>query len=438
MRGVVSASAATVRAYRLDRLLPFMQSRPMSMTIRRQASVLLMVSTLAVAAPASAQKVTTVEEVTLKQTLSLLADPLSSRPSGEAIGAATALEIATTPFGTSSGGFVFKLDPTTGLQARTATTFGPSFGDRAITVGEGQVSVGATFSNANYDQLSGNDINRLQIGTTASTQPRNALDGFADLRFTARTTLISGTVGVSENLDIGAVIPLVSVKLLGTSSLVNGLGVNTRLAVSDGVFSGLGDTGALVKYRFYKFKADGLIDPGGLAVAMNMRLPTGNKDNLLGLGINRTMVSLIGSRNTGRIQPHASGGFEYWSKSLDIKTSVPQGTRAEARHQIQYAAGIEVEANPKVTLNIDFLGQHILGAGQVGYVTDTVPANANGVTSIQSLVALSDGISKALLVPGLKVNLKSKMLLSVNALITLKNNGLHATVTPVVGINLTK
>ena len=39
--------------------------------------------------------------------------------------------------------------------------------------------------------------------------------------------------------------------------------------------------------------------------------------------------------------------------------------------------------------------------------------------------------------PGLKVNLKGKMLLSLNAIITLKNNGLHSTVTPVVGINLT-
>jgi hypothetical protein len=40
-------------------------------------------------------------------------------------------------------------------------------------------------------------------------------------------------------------------------------------------------------------------------------------------------------------------------------------------------------------------------------------------------------------VPGMKVNIKGKMLLSVHALVTMKNNGLHATVTPVAGINLT-
>ncbi len=100
---------------------------------------------LACCTSALAQKVTTVEGLTLTQTLGQLTGPLGSRPVGEAIGLATALEIATAPFGTSSGGFVFKLDPATGLLVRTATTFGPSFAARAITSGEGQVSVGVNF-----------------------------------------------------------------------------------------------------------------------------------------------------------------------------------------------------------------------------------------------------------------------------------------------------
>jgi hypothetical protein len=63
--------------------------------------------------------------------------------------------------------------------------------------------------------------------------------------------------------------------------------------------------------------------------------------------------------------------------------------------------------------------------------------SAPGVTSLESLVGLPEGIQKFTLVPGLKLNLKGKLLVSLNALVTLKNNGLHATVTPVVGIDLT-
>ena len=56
---------------------------------------------------------------------------------------------------------------------------------------------------------------------------------------------------------------------------------------------------------------------------------------------------------------------------------------------------------------------------------------------LTSMAALAEGIQKALLVPGLKLNVKGKMLVSLNAIITMHNNGLHSTVTPVVGVNLT-
>src|SRR5215216_7897725 len=121
------------------------QGLPTSTTTRWHGVIGVAALTLVCTASASAQKITTVEGLTLEQTLVHLTNPLGARPIGESIGLATAIEIGTAPFGTSSGGFVFKLDPTTGLLTRTTTTFGPSFTDRALTAGEGQVSVGATF-----------------------------------------------------------------------------------------------------------------------------------------------------------------------------------------------------------------------------------------------------------------------------------------------------
>src|SRR5262245_61001991 len=103
--------------------------------------------------PASvrAQQVTTQENLSLRSTVVELLRPLAAAPVGEAVAVATALEVATTPFGTSSGGFVFKLDPTTGLQVRTATTFGPTFAERALTTGAGKIAVGANLIVATYD-----------------------------------------------------------------------------------------------------------------------------------------------------------------------------------------------------------------------------------------------------------------------------------------------
>jgi hypothetical protein len=409
----------------------------MSMTIRRRVSIAVTLLALAYCTPALAQKVT-LEDLTLSQTLVQLTGPLGARPAGQAIGLATALEIATAPFGISSGGFVFKLDPATGLLVRTATTFGPAFAERALTSGEGQVSVGANFRASTYDKLSDLSLDRLELGSVTAGSPRVARTGIADLALTSRMLVFSGAVGVTENLDIGTAIPMVRIKLDGTSLLQDGEGTVVRLAEGGGIFSGLGDIAALAKYRFMRFgSSTSLTDPGGLAVVMNMRLPTGDRDNLRGLGITRTLASIVASGRMGRIQPHANAGFEWWSKGVDVVTDFTQNTSVTARHQIQYAAGVELEATPKLTLIVDFLGQHVRGAGKVGFVSDTPGVSAPGVTSLESLVGLPEGIQKFTLVPGLKLNLKGKLLVSLNALVTLKNNGLHATVTPVVGIDLT-
>jgi hypothetical protein len=410
------------------------RSAPTTASIGCRVPVALTVLTLACVSSASAQQVTTVEELNLQQTVVQLVNPPGSAPVGQAIALATALEIGTAPFGTSSGGFVFKLDPSTGLLARTTTTFGPSFAERALTSGEGKVSVGATFSASTYDKLNDFSLGTLPLGTITASSPTLARTGKANLQLTSKTIAMSGTVGVTDNLDVGVVVPMVSIKLTGTSAFVRGDGAVPRLAETTGIFSGIGDVSALAKYRFVKFKGPDLPDPGGVALIVNMRLPTGSRDDLRGLGVTRTMVGGVVSAGKGRLRPHGNVGFEYWNKAVDA-APIAGSARVAVRHQLLYAAGIELEATPKVTFLVDFLGQHIGGGGQVGLVADTV-GGGSGITSSESLITLAEGIRKALLVPGMKVNLKGKLLLSLNALITMSNNGLHPKVTPVVGLNL--
>lgn len=395
------------------------------------------VTMLALATPALAQKVTTVPDLTGQQVLSQMANAGTSRAVGEAIALTTAIEIATQPFASSSGGFIFKLDPSTGLLARTTTSFGPIFTERALTSGEGQVTVGATFRSSTFDKLGDFSLGSLPIASIASNSPGVARTTTGNLALTARTLAMSTTVGVSENFDVAVIVPIVNVKLAGSTSVLNGSGVNTRLAETNSVFSGVGDISALAKYRFVKFGGSGpaIPDPGGIALVINTHMPTGSRENLRGLGVFRTLVSGVVSGGRGRLTPHASAGFEYWNKGVDVAGA--PGQNVSVRHQFQYAGGIEIEAAPKLTFVVDYLGQKIFGGGQIGVAPDPVSAALPGVTSATSMVALSDGISKALIVPGLKANLKGKLLLSLSAIITMQNNGLHSKVTPVAGINLT-
>jgi hypothetical protein len=401
------------------------------------AALLALVSHVPASAQVTAPPIpgvtTVVPGLTVANTVTQLARPVGATHIGEALGLATQLEVATTPFGTAPSGFVVKLDPSTGLQVRTATTFGPFFAENALTTGEGSVSVGVNFTSASYDRLGSLPVNGLQLRSVTAASPADGRSGIANFALTANTLVVSGRLGVTDNLDIGMVLPIVTVKLNGTSSLANGNGDMILFASGNGVGSGLGDLAGQIKYRFHSFGA-GQPDPGGLAVMVTMRLPTGDTENLRGLGVTRTLVSLIASSGQGRFRPHGNVGFEYWSKGVGVPSDYVQNGSVTARHQLAYAAGFEFEAAPKVTLITDLLGQQIFGGGRVDVVADSTPPS--GAISSSSAVALPEGVSKLTLAPGLKVNLKGKLLLSVNVLIALRDTGLHARVTPVAGIDL--
>jgi hypothetical protein len=147
------------------------------------------------------------------------------------------------------------------------------------------------------------------------------------------------------------------------------------------------------------------------------------------------MVSFIASGGQGRFRPHANAGYEWWNEGVSVVSDVAPGAIVTARNQVQYAAGFEFEAAPKATLLMDVVGGQVFGGGKLGFQSDVT--TAPGATTSASLVALPEGIQRVSLAPGLKVNLKGKMLLSLSALVSLKNDGLHARVTPMAGIDLT-
>jgi hypothetical protein len=239
-------------------------------------------------------------------------------------------------------------------------------------------------------------------------------------------------MGVSDKFDVGVSVPMVAVKLSGTSSLKSGVG-DILFAQGSATSSGLGDVQGIAKYRFYSF-GTGQPDPGGLAAMVTVTVPTGDQDQLRGLGVTRTLLTLIASSGQGRLRPHGNVGFGYWSKGVGVVSDAAPNTSVTARHEYQFAGGIELEAVPKLTLLVDLLGGGVLGGGRVGFgsVIDT-----GGLTGVQGLVALNEGTRRVDIAPGLKANLKGKLLISLNALIALRDTGLHARVTPVAGIDLT-
>jgi hypothetical protein len=169
-------------------------------------------------------------------------------------------------------------------------------------------------------------------------------------------------------------------------------------------------------------------------------LPTGSSENLRGLGINRVLGTLLFSSGQGKFRPHANGGFEWWEKGLVVQSGLLPDQTVTVRHQIQYAAGAEFEAAPKVTLLLDFLGRHVLGGGRIDMLTYHLSpdqAAIFGVNSFQAAGVTDHAIRKMILVPGFKWNVRGSFVLAFNARIPLFDNSLYDKFTPVVGLDFT-
>jgi len=411
------------------------------MRIRRVLAGWVALLFLALVAPAAAQTeppiqgvTTTIPELTMANTIIQLVRPVGAQHVGEALGLALQLEVGTQLLGAPSGGFNIKLDPTTGLRVRTATTFSPAFAESALTSGEGVVTAGASFMSSSLTRLGSLGVDGLRVRTVTAALPSDSRIGVANVTFSANTMVIAGRMGVTDRFDIGVAVPVVTIKTNGTTSLSNGNGQMLLFGTGINNGSGLGDVAGVAKYRFYSF-GTGLPDPGGFAVMATVTVPTGDTKNLRGLGVTRTLLSFIASKGAGKFRPHLNAGFEWWSKAVTAPSDFEPNGSVSAQHQYQLAAGMEYEAAPKVTLLLDFLGRGILGGGRTGFRPDALAPP--GASSTESLVALPEGIRKFQMAPGLKVNLKGKIVLSLNALIALHDQGLHARVTPMAGIDIT-
>jgi len=367
----------------------------------------------------------TIEFDSLRQALGRAAQLLGSQQSASTIVALTSIEVATAPLGTSTGGFTFTFDPLLQVYKRSTSSFGPAFAERALTAGRTKVSLGGNWVHSSYDSLGGFDLegNDLQLAKNVNDPglPRVASTAF-NVNLDTQTVAGFVQVGVTDSFDIGAIVPWVSVALsadglfLGPSGSTEG-----RVTVPHARAWGIGDMGIFGKYLLWR-ESD-----GGLAVAFDVRLPTGDEDELRGLGITRTTASLVWSKG-GRISPHANVGFEFWSKEVPISASGD----VSIRHQFKYAAGLEIDAHPQLTVLVDFVGRQLLGGGKLAYQTFTAPG---GTGTVDALVGQAEGISSVWIVPGAKWNVWRRVLLTANLLTCLANDGLRANFTPVAGID---
>ncbi|OFW00875.1 MAG: hypothetical protein A3I61_03850 [Acidobacteria bacterium RIFCSPLOWO2_02_FULL_68_18] len=343
---------------------------------------------------------------------------------GEVIADLVGLEVSTAPLGSSAGGFTFTFDPVTRAFSRAAPSFGPMFGERAITVGEGGANFGINFLRRTYDTLDGVDIRDGSLETVVLSAGGAPLyGGTVALDVTTDTVVFFGNVALNDRFDAGVALPYVRLRMDGRHSIAD------EVAVGSATASGLGDVALRAKLRVY---ARG---QGGIAIGLDARLPTGDKEALLGAGVTRTLVSGIWSGAIGSLAPHASVGFEYWSDPFQIFDPLQRSAVEAGRHGVVYAGGVEWAATDRLTVNGELTGRTVLDGGRLSYRSLPFRGNPFGITEASVASVDPRGLRQVAAATGIKWNPAGTLLLTANVLIRLDEAGLRDELTPIIGFD---
>lgn len=395
------------------------------LTSYRLARVLAGSCTLLLVAGSSRAQTIVPSAGSLRATLIAFGRPLGTEQGMSVLASLTSLEVSTAPLGTSTGGFTFTFDPQLRTWTRSASSFGPSFAERSLTTGRAKISAGFNVLHASYDSFAGFDLQNGDLHPSQNV--RSNLTPIAStsvkLNLTSDTVVGFAHVGVTDNFDVGIAVPWVRIGLDAEGSFFNAAGadisIGRHLVIPASTSSGVGDIAVFGKYQLWRQ------GNGGVAVAVEARFPTGDKGELRGLGVTRTLTSLIWSKG-GKVSPHANAGFEYWSDNVAIATD----GSVFARHQAKYAVGVELEAHPRATIVADIVGRRVLNGGQVDYDHQVSPAGTADL-----LIGVPEGVNLVAFAPGVKVNVWRSVLLTGNLLASMTTGGVRAKVIPVVGID---
>jgi hypothetical protein len=418
-----------------------------------------------------------------------------------ALNSAIVAQLATFPLGSSSGGFTYFVEGRTGIPKRSSTNFGPAFAERSLTNGKGQFTAGVNYLPVRYERFEGlaleggaiafylqhndccpgqNPVTGTPGGDTSLLNPAfegDLVEARLSMDLKTQTAAFFANYGISDRIDLGVAIPVVRVDLeasmtstierLATSAnpaihSFGGDSPDTRTTRESGTATGLGDIVVRGKYRF--LTAPG----GGLAIGLDARLPTGNKEELLGTGATQIRPNLIYSADFGWFSPHYNIGYTFSSGSLaravgtyalgdDVPTAsvpgdvydnvFPAGTPTapvtdlKVPNELSYVAGFVLGVTPRFSISADVMGRTLLdvkrfGVQEVQYFF-LEPEGTVGARTVRELrITTIGGRMNILLgVVGFKLNVGGTFLINANVLFPLNDQGLRAKVTPVVGID---
>src|SRR5687768_9596883 len=193
------------------------------MTLRRYVLTAMVAATLAAPAPATAQATVT-DIISLLMTNQAVRtgdferDRAAAEVARDTIISALLVNLTSMPVSTSSSGFLYRLNPDLGTVERATESFGPFFVERALTAGPGRASFGVSATTSRFTRLDGHNLRDGSLVTIAARFRDEAVPFDTEsltLNVSTSTMTLFGSVGLTDDLEIGAAVPFVKLTIDG-------------------------------------------------------------------------------------------------------------------------------------------------------------------------------------------------------------------------------
>ena len=363
---------------------------------------------------------------------------------------ALASQLTAIPLPSPASGFIYKFDPATGTFVRSMRSFGPILTDRAETIGRGRLAFSFNQQFFSFDRLDGASLNAIPAVFRHDNYQTTA--GRSDVISTMNTVTASvaqftgaATYGVTDRLDFSMALPVVRTRLsLLSNATVQRVGTGANLGVhyfrddnalgghgtsrqffADGNATGVGDL---------LLRGKGTVMREGnrsLAVGVDVRLPTGDEENLLGSGAAGLRPFVAFSGSYGAFAPHANIAYQWNGKSVlggDIRTN----RKEDLPDQFIYAVGSDFSLNTRVSLVADVIGQRVIDSPRLR-TFPFVATGPNGEVALDDLRFETASYWAANGAVGIKANVAPRLLINFNLRFALNRAGLTDRLAPLVG-----
>lgn len=361
-------------------------------------------------------------------------------------GTALTGQIVSLPLPAPASGFTYQFDPGLGVFTRSTSSFGPILAERADTIGARRVSIGFAYQRLAFDSIENID---LQSVPAVFTHDNAELRGGREDVITTVNSIDSKvsrsaafiTYGVTNDLDVSIAVPYITTDIVVTSdATVRRIGTtipeihffravddsigDRRIYTAFGHASGIGDITIRMKQVIKKSPRN------GIALGLDLRLPTGDENNLLGTGAPAVQPFAAWSATYGTFAPHINLGYQ-WNGSSTLAGDIEAGVSEDLPDVAVYALGAVVAVHPRVTLALDVLGRYIIDSPRV-HLEDFVALDGH---SVYPNIAFDTGsINELSSAVGLKINVAGRLLLNTNLLMRLNSGGLRDKISPLVGV----